>query len=160
MCFLISDFTSEAQLLGVSDHFDHLHHLLSKPPSEKESNRQVQHPSDNIKIHRKEGVGRERGREREREKDLLEHTVPCGQLYNPGKAGYKYFFLYYYFKENITSVHSCSRLLFIKQKLCCPLQEEKVLGILCAEALPRNDKKAAFYGILPGPHTATHSPVV
>lgn len=76
MCFLISDFTSEAQLLGISDHFDHLHHLLSKPPSEKESNRQVQHPSDNIKIHRKEGVGRERGREREREKKISWST-PC-----------------------------------------------------------------------------------
>lgn len=55
----ISDSTSEAQLLRISDNFDCLHHLLSKLPSKKECNRQITFKSI---INR---VAREWGRKRE-----------------------------------------------------------------------------------------------
>lgn len=77
-------FTLEAQLLRISGNVDCLHRLPSKPVIEKESNRQLQHPSKNIKIYCKKR-GWEEG-VRDRKRDLLEHTVPCGKLYNLGKA--------------------------------------------------------------------------
>lgn len=75
----ISDSTSEAQLLRMSDNFDCLHHLLSKLPSKKECNRQITFKSIINRVAR-EGEGRERA------STLLEHTVLCGKLYNLDKA--------------------------------------------------------------------------
>lgn len=121
-CFVmyLFDFTLEAQPSIISGSFDCLHHLPSKPVSEKESNRQIKHPS-NIKIYCEER-GWEEG-VRDRKRDLLEHTMPCGKLYNLSKAWYKYFFfLCVCVKENRTS----ASFLFVPplhkaKNQCCPL---------------------------------------
>lgn len=59
------DFTLEVLLLRISGNFDYLHYLPSKPIIEKESKRQLQHPSNNIKIYCKERVWEEGARDRE-----------------------------------------------------------------------------------------------
>lgn len=84
MCLVmyLFDFILEAQLLRISGNFDHLHQLPSKPVIQNESNRQPEHPSNNIKIYFKERGWEDRVKDRKT--DFLVHTVPCGKLYNLG----------------------------------------------------------------------------